>query len=346
MKLTRLFFILIASIATSVAFARGADPTPQTSSATQTEKSDWEPKDPAKASVLFVLETPAEGEPHRAQCAEIARRKIESFATALKKSAPGQIKVSALFGDQTTAKDICAACKAYSDELGPNDALFVYVFAPSVSLANNGRVYNGIAPRAPSSLNPEPEKHGVLRRTIRKHMSTRAHRLEVLLVDVCPSFALSTRRALLDEGPAEEVSTDFSYFARFLLEGEGFLDLSSSRPNRAEALDEPVAWIPLEAQAKETATPELFAKLASDRLSGTLFLNAFLDAASDARFTDADLTPDGFAVALESSMKEREKRFREVFFGERFQTLTRFDRRAAEIVLKKDRSEQPQAPAQ
>ena len=314
MKLTRLFFILIASIATSVAFARGADPTPQTSSATQTEKSDWEPKDPAKASVLFVLETPAEGEPHRAQCAEIARRKIESFATALKKSAPGQIKVSALFGDQTTAKDICAACKAYSDELGPNDALFVYVFAPSVSLANNGRVYNGIAPRAPSSLNPEPEKHGVLRRTIRKHMSTRAHRLEVLLVDVCPSFALSTRRALLDEGPAEEVSTDFSYFARFLLEGEGFLDLSSSRPNRAEALDEPVAWIPLEAQ--------------------------------DARFTDADLTPDGFAVALESSMKEREKRFREVFFGERFQTLTRFDRRAAEIVLKKDRSEQPQAPAQ
>ncbi|MBR0225599.1 MAG: hypothetical protein IJL92_06030 [Thermoguttaceae bacterium] len=336
---------LILTLATSLVMTTGlcaAQDAPQDPSQKEEQTagaSIWNPKEQSKAFVLLAWGAPVDGEPLRRQCADGERRKLEAAFERVRETSRNRVVVRSLLDENAAHVKVREECHRISREAGPNDALLVYLFTPSATLIGDDGLYrNGLAPLAKSTLNPEPMKYGIMRKTLRDALAIKPHRLEALLVDVAPTFVLTTpyRAFDVDSDANRDVVKDdkLTYLTRFLLEGSGTLDVSSARPHRDNnPYEEPIAWVPFEWSAVN-ASDEIARRSVDDRLSGSIFCNALLTVAETRDFSESDLTVTEFVSKLERAMQERQQQAWKVFFAPREQTLTKFGRKGSEILVK------------
>ena len=305
--------------------------------------SEWTPKEQSKAFVLLAWGAPSAGEPLRRQCADGERKKLEAAFARIKATASNRVVVKSLSADDSSYSNVYAECYRLAQEAKPNDAVFVYILTPTATLKGGDGLYrNGLAPHAPSTLNPDMKEVGIMRKTIRDALASSPHRLEALLVDVAPTFVLSTPYRVINgaEGAGDGTAKDdqLTYLARFLLEGKGALDVSSARPYRGQEREEPFAWVPYE-WSSVNASAEVEQRSVEDRLSGTIFCNALLRVAETKDFVATDLSARAFAAKLADALQERNEALQKVFFAPRKQTLTQFGRKGAEILVKESEEE-------
>lgn len=335
---------LILTLATSLVMATGlcaAQDAPQNAAQKEEQAagaSSWVPKEQSKAFVLLAWGAPLDGEPLRRQCADGERQKLEAAFERIRETSRNRVVVKSLLDDDASHSNVYAECVNLAEEAGPNDALFVYIFTPTAPLVGSDGIYRDVlTPLAKSTLKPEPKKNLLLRRTLRETLASTPHRLEALLVDVAPTFVLTTPYRAFDvdaDAGRDAVKDDkFTYLTRFLLEGSGTLDVSSARPHRNDnPYEEPIAWVPFE-WSSVNASEKVDRLSVDDRLSGTIFCNALLTLAEMSEFTEADLTATAFATKLERAMQERQEQAWKIFFAPRKQTLTKFGRKGSEVLV-------------
>ncbi|MBQ9874554.1 MAG: hypothetical protein IJM30_08820 [Thermoguttaceae bacterium] len=289
----------------------------------------------SRVYLLAVFGEPDSGDDLRKQCALVNKKKIEVLVDALKKKLDDRLEVVVLSGAEASPASVRNALVKIGAKSGADDAILVYFFVLQADVpTEGGAIINAIAPLAPSSLELDYYQYGIARQEIRRFMAAKPRRLEILLVDVCPTFVVACPYATL-EARFEELrseKSDFAYLARFLAEGEGALDLSSAKGNGETEANRPIAWIPLEAQNEESrkkfASEKPFAR---DKFSGTVFLNALLDVAESGEFTERDLIPSAFRTRLAEALSDRVDAFGEAFLAKRSQSLARFGERGFEI---------------
>ena len=289
----------------------------------------------SKAYVLLVFAFTDEMEDYRRQCASIERLKFERAFKTIKSASKGRVVVDSLVGKEASLYNITAKCNDLSQKAGEDDAIFIYIFTQSYSYRLNGEdfIRNALLPLSPSVLTDDPKNYGITRETIRAAISTRPHRLEVLVVDEAPTFVLiSPYRVLPSTDKTDEVARDYSYLSRFLLESKGVVDVSSSSPYRGKEHDEPLAWCPLELTTVKP-DPKIQKSCSDDRFSGTVFCNAFLELADLDEFSDDDLVSSAFVNRLADALQTRVERFHAAFFEHKPQNLTRFGRKGAQILV-------------
>ncbi|MBQ9874260.1 MAG: hypothetical protein IJM30_07335 [Thermoguttaceae bacterium] len=246
-------------------------------------------------------------------------------------------EIATLSGANASPINIKNKCEELAAKAGSNDAVFVYILCHGgVVAGRDGKKRHGLSPIADSVKDLDMLHKGIARDTIMKAISSKPHRLDVLITDACSvPLPSQLQNVVPKQNPGVRASA-LPYLAKFLINAEGTVNVNSSRPetptkNSEEAmgLDSPNWRTPPSGDVE---------RFEYERFAGTVFTNAFLKLAIDDSDYDPEngWSPEQFFVDLREKLDEQYgetlSHLREnsmlgaisKFKKQRTQTLTRF----------------------
>jgi hypothetical protein len=211
----------------------------------------------------------------------ISKTKMEkALATesgvGLGKNEPHVANYITLEGNNATAKNINDISWRLSQEAGPNDAVLVYILCHGTTTfedsdTNQQNRIHLLSPNCDHVKNMKPRELGIRRSTIWKNITSKPHRVNMLITDSCTPIYQKGKPGVVS--PTFPGTTSVLY--KVLMEGRGSLNINSADPNGNNEIGETaMAWLPI-IQGK---TGDAFLEEATERYehSGTVFTNAFI----------------------------------------------------------------------
>jgi hypothetical protein len=219
----------------------------------------------------------------------------------LGKNEPHVANYITLEGNNATAKNINDISWKLSQAAGPNDAVLVYILCHGATThedndtAQQNRIHL-LSPNCDNAQNMKPRELGIRRSTIWKNITSKPHRLNMLITDSCTPVYQEGEREVT--GPAA-IDTESALY-KVLMEGRGLLNINSTDPNCNNGTGElAMGWVPI--IPGKTGNSFLEESLMYD-YSGTVFTNAFISLAEKRIDINDSYTIDQFYVDLKPGL--------------------------------------------
>ncbi|MBR0225598.1 MAG: caspase family protein [Thermoguttaceae bacterium] len=235
--------------------------------------------------------------------ASVAKReKLTNTAGGLVALNPRIREKRTLEGASASGENILKNCRELAAAAGPNDAVMVYILCHGAAIKGpDGKRRHGLAPIATDPNNMQLNRYGIARGTIMREITSKPHRLDMLITDSCSS---SAKFELRDDGEQNGGAGPTNpYLYEFLLNARGYVNVNSSRPETNLSPAEqakgfaPAHWSSVPADEVEREKYEKFA--------GTVFTNAFLRVAETEEFTEDDFELENFFKKLRKALDDQ-----------------------------------------
>jgi hypothetical protein len=257
------------------------------------------------------------------------------FGIGLGKNEPHVANYITLEGDNATAKNINDISCKLSQEAGPNDAVFVYILCHSATTYEDNdttqqNLIHLLSPNCDDVNNMQPRELGIKRSAIWKNITSKPHRLNVLITDSCTPIYQErpSRIVIVDRVGSESESALY----KVLMEGSGSLNINSTDPNGNFGTGEiAMGWAPIMADK----TGDLLGEVAIECYdSGTTFTNAFINLAHKRIDVNDSYTVDKFYGELKEQLDKQFKSLLDYFDKKSDQKIKTFERQGTQTLTK------------